>query len=154
MLIDLLLLVITGTHVTSMTVITGICIYLRYKIVHSKRFFKSIKRNAAEEQKAVKVGRLMEILEEQVKPTLSVFIAGGIDAVFNVFAMIIVLIVVTLNANTSLPNHVMLAITLCQYCSHAVVYGLRDKCIRKEVMDIYEKIRGPKKSKVIMLNGQ
>ena len=154
MLIDLLLLVITGTHVTSMAVITGICIYLRYKIIHSKRFFKSIKRNAAEEQKAVKVGRMMEILEEQVKPTLSVFIAGGIDAVFNVFAMIFNLIVIALAANTSLLNHVVPAITLCQYCSHAVVYGLRDKYIRKEVMGIYEKIRGPKKSKVIMLNVQ
>ena len=147
----LLFLVNAGTHAISMVVITGICVYLYYKIIHSKRFFKSVKRSTAEEQKAVKVGRLMEILEEQVKPTFSVFIAGGIDAVFNVFAMIFSLLVFVLSSNLSFINHVVPAITMCQYCSHAVVYGLRDKYIRKEVMDIYVKIRGPKKSKVIIM---
>ena len=82
MFIALLLLINAGTMVTSIAIITGTCIYLRYKIIHSKKFFKSVKRSTAEEQKAVKVGRLMEILQEQVKPTFSVFIAQGIDAVF------------------------------------------------------------------------
>ena len=53
-------------------------------IIHSNRFFKSVKRNTTEKRKAAKVGRLIEILEEQLKPTLSVFIAGGIDAMFNI----------------------------------------------------------------------
>ena len=35
----------------------------------------------------MKVGRLLEILEEQAKPTFSVFIAGGIDAVFYVLGV-------------------------------------------------------------------
>ena len=96
----------------------------------------------------------MEILEEQVKPTLSVFIAGGIDAVFNVFAIFISLLLISLGSNTSVLNHLVPAVTIFQYCSHAVVYGLCDKYIRKEVINIYDKIRGPKKSKVIMLNGQ
>ena len=71
-----------------MAIITGTCIYLRYKIITSKQFFNSVKKNTAEEQKAVKVGRLMEILQEQVQPTVSVFIAQGIDAVLNVLGII------------------------------------------------------------------
>ena len=139
---------------TTTVIITGTCIYLRYKIIHSKRFFKSVKKSTAESEKAMKVGRWMEILEEQVKPTVSVFVAQGNDAMFNVFGMIAIFLVIRLGSELPILDHVLLAITMCQYCSHAVVYGLRDKYIHKEVMGIYEKIRGPKKSKVIMLNGQ
>ena len=154
MFIALLFLVNVGTYVTSITIITGTCIYLRYKIIHSKQFFKSVKRNTAEKQKEVKVGRLMEVLQEQVKPTFSVFIAGGIDAVFNGLSMVIMFLVGMLGSDFAIQDHVVLAMNLCQYCSHAVVYGLRDKDIRKEIMDTYKKIMGPKKSKVIRLNGQ
>ena len=113
-----------------------------------------MKKNTAEQERALKVGRLMEILEEQVKPTLSVFIAQGIDAVFNVFALIIIVVVTQFGSAPPIQGHILLAVQLYQYCSHAVVYGMRDKYIHKEVVGIYEKIRGPKKSKVIMLNGQ
>ena len=147
---------IAGTEMTTIVIITGTCIYLRYKIIHSKWLFNSVKKSTAEQEKAMKVGRLMEILEEQVKPTVSVFIAQGIDAVFNVFAIIIILSFVVSGVNSDLPihSHVLLAVQLCQYCSHAVVYGMRNDYIYKEVVGIYEKIRGPKKSKVITLNGQ
>ena len=97
MLAPLLLLINLGTHLTSITIITGTCIYLRYKIMHSKRFFNSVKKNTAEEQKAVKFGRLMEILQEQVKPTVSVFIAQGIDAVFNGLGIIVIFLFALLN---------------------------------------------------------
>ena len=82
------------------------------------------------------------------------FIAGGIDAVFNGFSMVIMFLVGMLGSDFAIQDHVVLAMNLCQYCSHAVVYGLRDKDIRKEIMDTYKKIMGPKKSKVIRLNGQ
>ena len=81
----LVFVVFAANHVASFAIITGTSIYLRYKIIHSKRFFKSVKKSTAEQEKAMKVGRMMEILEEQVKPTVSVFIAQGIDAVFNVW---------------------------------------------------------------------
>ena len=150
MFIALLLLINAGTIVTSIVIITGTCIYLCYKIIHSKKFFKSVKRSTAEEQKAVKVGRLMEILQEQVKPTFTVFIAQGVDAVFIVLGMICIFVVSILGHHLPILSHVLVAIKVCQQCSHAVVYGLRDKYISTE---IYE-IRGPKKSKVIVLNGQ
>ena len=154
MFVALLLLINVGTKVTSTTIITGTCIYLRYKIIHSKRFFNSVKKSTAEEQKAIKVGRLMEILQEQLKPTFSVFIAGGIDAVFNGLGIVIIFLVGLLDLDSPILYHVLFAIRFCQYFSHAVVYGLHDKYIYKEIMSICEKIRGPKKSKVIVLNGR
>ena len=48
-----------------------------------KEFFHSVKRNAAQQRKSNKAGRLAEILQEQVKPILAVFCVGGIDAVFD-----------------------------------------------------------------------
>ena len=96
---------IAGTEMTSIVIITGTCIYLRYKIIHSKQFFNSMKKSSAEQERALKVGRLMEILEEQVKPMVSVFIAQGIDAVFNVFAIIIILSFVVSQVNSDLPIH-------------------------------------------------
>ena len=154
MFIAFLFFVNVGTYVTSITIITGTSIYLRYKIIHLNQFFKSVKKSTAEKQKEVKVGRLMEVLQKQVKPTFLVFIAGGIDAMFNGFSMVIMFLVGMLGSDFAIQDHVVIAISLCQYCSHAVVYALRDKDIRKELKDTYKKIMGPKKSKVIRLNGQ
>ena len=154
MLVAVLLLLNLGTQLTSVTMITGTCIYLHYKIIHSNRFFNSVKKSTAEEQKAVKFGRLMEILQEQVKLTVSVFIAQGIDALFNGLGIIVIFLLALLNLYLPILGPALLTTQLCKYCSHALVYGLRDKYIGKEIKDIYEKIRGPRKSKVIMLNGQ
>ena len=74
---------IIGLMVVSMCIITGTSIYLRYKIINLNCTFKSVKRSSAEEQAAVKAGRLVEILQEQVKPTFTVFMAGRIDVVFS-----------------------------------------------------------------------
>ena len=142
-----------GSQVSSTAIITGTCIYLHYKITDSKRFFNSVKKSTAEEQNAVKVGRLMEILQEQVQPTVSVFITQGIDAVFNVLGIIIFLVSM-LNLEFQFLGPALLAIQLCKYFVHTVVYGLHDKQVSKEIKGIYEKIRGSKKSKVIMLNEQ
>ena len=107
--------------------------YLHYKIIHSKRFFNSVKKSTAEQERALKVGRLMEILEEQVKPTLSVFIAQGIDAVFNVFALIIIVVVTQLGSAPPIQGHILLAVQLYQYCSHAVVYGMLANTFTKKL---------------------
>ena len=65
-------------------VITIKSIYLCQWIIKSKNFFHSVKKNAAQERKSDKAGRLLEILQEQVKPTLAVFRVGGIDAVLDI----------------------------------------------------------------------
>ena len=154
MFVALFLLINVGIMVTSIIIITGTCIYLRYKIIHSKRFFKSVKRSSAEEQKAVKVGRLMEMLQKQLRPTVTVFTAQGIDAVFIILGIIVIFVVGILGSHLPILGHILAVIKVCRQCSHAVVYGLHDKYIYKEIKEMYEKIRGPKKSKVIVLNGQ
>jgi len=42
-------LVVVGPMVVSSVLITITCIYLRYRIIKSNRFFHSVKRNAVEE---------------------------------------------------------------------------------------------------------
>ena len=56
---------------------------------------------------------MMKILQEQVKPTFLVFIAGRIDAVFIGFAMIFSLLVITIGSDMSILNYVVPAITFC-----------------------------------------
>ena len=147
-------LIVIATLITSMCVITGTSIYLRHKIIHSNQFFNSVKRNGTEEQKGVRVGRLVEMLQEQVKPTFLVFIAGGIDVAFNILGMVVVILVSALGYPFYSSMLIIVPSQFCQYFSHAVLYAMRDNDIRKEIMNIYRNFRGFKRSKVIMLNGQ
>ena len=130
--------------------ITITSIYLRYRIIKSNNFFHSVKRSAAQETKSHKAGRLAEIFQEQVKPTLAVFRVGGIDAVLDIF---FVLISVVLNFLSPSSTTVFIVTTLfvaipiqyLQSANHALVYN----------SDIREKIIGcirmrNKRSKVIM----
>ena len=149
-----LYLIVVATLITSMYVITGTSIYLHHKIVHSNQFFNSVKRNGTEEQKAVRVSRLVEILQEQVKPTFSVFIAGGIDAAFNIFGMVVLISIRALGYSFYYRSLITIPSQFCQYFSHAVLYAMQENDIRKEILKIYRNFRGSKRSKVIMLNGQ
>ena len=117
--------------------ITITSIYLRYRIIKSKNFFHSVKRDAAQERKSNKVGRLAEILQEQVKPTLAVFRVGGIHAVLD-----------TLTASTAAATNffapssitafiitVQLMVIFIQYlqsANYALIYNIitREKMIK------------------------
>ena len=69
--------------------ITITSISLRHRIIKSKNFFHSVKRTVALERKSRIAGRLAEILEEQVKPTMAVFTVGGYDAVLDILTAVI-----------------------------------------------------------------
>ena len=84
-----LLLIYLLCNSVPIVVITITSIYLRHRIIKSKNFFHSVKRNAAQERKSNKVGRLAEILQEQVKPTMAVFRVGRIDAVLDIISAVI-----------------------------------------------------------------
>ena len=120
--------------------ITITSIYLRYRIIKSKNFFHSVKRNAAQERKSQKAGRLAEILQEQVQPTLAVFRVGGIDAVLDILTAS-----AATAANFFAPSSItafivttQLMVIFIQYlqaANHALVYNvdIREKmigCIR------------------------
>jgi len=68
--------------------------YLRYQIIKSNRFIYDVQRNASDREKALRAGRLVEVLKEQIKPTLSVLITGGIDGLFD-FLLIAILVVMS-----------------------------------------------------------
>ena len=70
------ILILLFTLFTSIVLITITSIYLHYRIIKSNNFFHSVKRSAAQQTKSHKAGRLAEILQEQVKPTLAVFPCG------------------------------------------------------------------------------
>jgi len=117
--------------------------------------FHGVKRNIVEERKSLKAERLVELLQEQMKPTLSVFIAGGIDGLLNmVFAIVLGL------SNFIDPGigylyviqFILLPVQLCQSVSHALTYGIYNtKMWRKIFCCNHCKTA---KSKVVILNAQ
>ena len=133
-----------------MIIITSI--YLRQRIIKSKKFFHSVKRTAAQQRESTKAGRLAEILQEQVKPTLAVFRVGGIDAVFDILTALIVVAahLLSLSSTTAFivsavfPAH---CITYLQSVNHWLVYNVD---IREKMFDCI-RMRN-KRSKVIVLH--
>jgi len=82
------------------------------------------------------VGRLVEILQEQMKPTLSVFIAGGIDGLLNMIYVIAFGISVSFSSEIELLyviQFILVPIQLCQSVSHALTHGIYNKKIRKRL---------------------
>jgi len=151
----LLHLVAVGIMVVSSVLITITCIYLRYRIIKSNRFFHSVKRNAIEERKSNKAGRLVEILQEQLKPTLSVFIAGGIDGLLNMLFVIAIGISSSFSSGIKLLyviQFILVPIQLCQSVSHALTYGIYNNEIRKRLFSC--NYCNTTKSKVVVLNRQ
>ena len=128
-------------------------IYLRYRIIRSNNFFHSVKRNAAQERKSLRAGRLAEILQEQVKPTLSVFILGGTDAVVNILFVLIFAIATFLSPTNTMAyivtaQFMAVPVHYIQSVNHSLVYN---KSIRENIT-ICCKQGCNKQSKVIMLN--
>ena len=155
----LLQLFLIGPMIMSAVLITFTSIYLRYRIIKSNKFFHSVKRSAAEEQKSIKAGRLVEILQEQIKPTLSVFIAGGVDGTLNML-FVIIFIIASSTVSTTISLYVLqfvlIPVQLCQSLSHILSYGLYNKEIRKRLFDNYcsSKCCSSTRSKVVFLNRQ
>ena len=132
--------------------ITITSIYLRQRIIKSKNFFHSVKRNAAQQRESTKAGRLAEILEEQVKPTLAVFRVGGIDAVLDILISLVAVSVHLFSPSSTMafivtgvfPTHI---ITYLQSINHWLVYNVD---IREKMIDCI-RMRN-KRSKVIILH--
>ena len=146
-------LVILGLFITPFVLITITSIYLRQRIIKSNNFFHSVKRNAAQQRKSNKAGRLAEILQEQVKPTLAVFRVGGIDAVFDFLFLALTSVTSGLFASSSfmvyiaISQFITIPIQYVQSLNHSLVYNpdIQEKmtdCIRMR----------NKQSKVIMLH--
>ena len=113
--------------------ITMTSIYLRHRIIKSKNFFHSVKRSTAQERKSNKAGKLAEILQEQVKPTLAVFRVGGIDAVLDILIALLYSVVSLINSTGSIVTTQFIGIPIqyIQSANHSLVYNcdIREKII-------------------------
>ena len=145
-------LVTAGSLIISYATITTTSLYLRYKIIKSIRFFHRVKGSAAEEKKSIKAGRLVEALQEQLKPTLSLFLAGGIDGAFSLLAAIIIVTAIIFQPFPFLyiRQFALIPLQYCQSMSHALVYGFCDKKIHEKLLNLFG--FNQKHSKVIALN--
>ena len=133
--------------------ITITSVYLHQRIIKSKNFFHSVKRNAAQERKSNKAGRLAEILEEQVKPTMAVFRVGGIDAVLDMLSAVIAAAVFLVSPSNDIVAFIVtgpligIPIEHLQSANHWLVYNIN---IQEKMFDC---IRARNKcSKVIILH--
>ena len=80
------LLVLLG-YISSLVLTITSAVYLRHKMINLKAYIRELHRCGMDRGKLNNSQRLKELLKEQVKPTISVFVVGGVDAVFN-FLMI------------------------------------------------------------------
>ena len=109
--------------------ITITSIYLCYRIIKSNNFFHSVKRNADQERKSIKAGRLAEILQEQVKPTLAVFGVGGIDAALDILTALIAVVASFLHPSSTTAfivttQFMAIPIQYIQSVNHSLVYNI------------------------------
>jgi len=112
--------------------------FLYYSTVQSNIKLRRNKRLAGDDQRINRLQRLLNALQMQAKPTASALILGGIDCGINIIKAIIFAVV-----NTSVPlssgiTYVYLfqidyLMEWCQVMSHAFVYGLYMKGIRRHL---------------------
>ena len=152
----LLRLVLVGPQLVTVLAIIITSIYFRYRVVKSKKFFERTHRNAVERRKAISAGTLLDKLRKELRPTISVLIMGGVDAMFNLLTPVIwaaTRLVFTdphiRRLNTQL---IILIPQLCQSLSHSLTYGIYNKEIRKQINKFRKNIF-LKHSKIITLAG-
>jgi len=130
-------------------------VYLRHKIIKSNKLFHRPRRNAVREPDTTKIGRMVEILQEQIKPTMSVLIVGGIDGIFNVLNPIVYFIMISVFDDPAgllyVIEFVMFPLLFVQMLSHSLTYGIFNRNIRKELCQYMEVCS--RHSKVVALNG-
>ena len=130
-------LMATVMPVFASTLLLGVSsLYLRQKMIRSNRFIHGIRRSAAEEEKVVRLGRLVEILREQVEPTLAIFIVGGVDVILNLVFAVVMGVVSYYYSPTVLIltlEFALIPLRFLQCLCHSVWYGLCKKEIREKM---------------------
>ena len=128
-------------------------LYLRHKMIRSNRFIHGIRRSVAEEEKVVRLGRLVDILREQLEPTLAVFIVGGVDVLLNlVFAIVlgVALYYYSPKALILVYEFVLVPLRFFQCLCHSLTFGLYKKEIRDKMCSGTDLC--PKRSRVVVLS--
>ena len=146
--IPLFILIIYGSPFLLVTISA---VYLRHKIIHVKAYIRDLHQYGMDRSKLSKSQRLKELLTEQVKPTIRVFVVGGMDGLFTLLTAVITAFSLysTPIVHILILQVVSIPLFFLQSLSHALSYGFYNREIRNEMHLCY-----PKHSQVIVLNGQ
>ena len=127
-------------------------LYLHHKIIKSNRFIHGIRRSAAEEEKVVRLGQLVDILREQLEPTLAVFIVGGVDVLLNlIFAIVLgVLSQYSPKERILVYEFALVPLRFFQCLCHSLSFGFYKKKIREKMCSCTNLC--PKRSRVIVIS--
>ena len=153
----LLRLTTAGPLVFSALFIISTSVYFYLKIKRSKRYFHQVQQTG-QERNSTKHGRILEMLQEQLKPAISVFFLGGFDAALNLLLPVLFTIMRTYLSDKD-PRIItiytlqlgVLPVQLCQSLSHSLAYGIYSKQIRKLLCDYCKDKVSTRRSKVTVL---
>jgi len=141
-----------AVYLTSSLLTIASAVYLCHKIIHIKAYISELHRCGMDKGKLSKSQRLKELLKEQVKPTIAVFIVGGIDALgilLNGMIVIFLRVFATPIEHFQFYQIIIVPLFFLQSLSHSLSFGFYNKTIRDEMRPCY-----PKRSRVIVLNRQ
>jgi len=112
-------------------------VYLRHKIIHVKAYIRELQQSGLAPRKLNRSQRLKELLTEQVKPTIAVFIMGGMDAVCNVLISTTIAfsrVFYTPIVQFRTFQIILVPLLFLQPLSHSLSYGLWNKEIWDEIL--------------------
>ena len=150
--LDLSILLSLISYMLSFLLASISAVYLRHKIILVNAYIRDLQRCGSAQRKLNKSERLRELLSEQIKPTIAVFVVGGMDAVCNLLIGTILVFFRVFSTDIvqfQVYQTIIVPLFFLQSLSHSLSYGLWNKNIRDEMHPCY-----PKHSRVIVLNRQ
>jgi len=140
------------SYVSSVLFMTISAVYLHHKIINVRAYIRDLQQSGLAQRKLNKSQRLKELLTEQVKPTIGVFVVGGMDTICSLLIGIILTFVRVYSTpfvQFQTIQTILTPLFLLQSLSHSLSYGLWNKNIRDKMCRCY-----PKHGRVIVLNRQ
>ena len=149
-------------QVVSAILIIGTNVYLHRIIIQSKKKLENnLKLSGNDEHKVTRLQRLIHNLQMQLESSLSVFVLGGVDCLFNVLRNVIFVVVVALYFPSTdvtsfayFVHFIILPMEHCQTIFHSITYGIYQKTVRKKLRKYYKQFQRmfpPCPSKVVTL---
>ena len=152
-------------QIISAILIVSTNVYLYNSIIQSKKKLENnLKLSGRDENKITKLQRLIHNLQMQLESSLPVFVLGGIDGLFNVLRVVVI---ITINAFYPLSSDASVHVHFVQFLvfpleyfqivSHSVTYGIYKKEVRKKLHHDYRHLQTLfplRPSKVVTLHPQ
>ena len=146
-------------QIVSAIMIVGTNVYLHRTIVQSKKKLENnLKLSGKDDHKVTRLQRLIHNLQMQLESSLSVFVLGGIDCLFNILRNVILVLIVSFFSDSdiiSLTILIVLPMERFQIILHSITYGIYQKTVRKKLCKYYQRFLRmfpPCPSKVVTLH--